>query len=119
MSEDSKTPDSPTSHLSGRPTSLLRCRPYEPRTVPLSCGRRAELPSSRGAIEKPLTDDVSPDVAPTVQEFMAEAAEANREEHAEIAEEPVSAAEESAMRAADGSDATAVTEEEVGAVHRV
>ena len=64
-------------------------------------------------IEKPLIDDVSEDVAPTVQEFIAEAAAANREEHAEIAEEPVSAAEESAMRAADGTDETAVAEEDV------
>ncbi len=56
-------------------------------------------------IEKPLIDDVSEDVAPTVQEFIAEAAAANKEENAAIAEEPVSAAEESAMRAADGTDA--------------
>ena len=50
-------------------------------------------------IEKPLIDDVSPDVAPTVEEFIAEAAAANKEEAETNAEEPVTAAEESAMRA--------------------
>ncbi len=64
-------------------------------------------------IEKPLIDDVSQDVAPTVQEFIAEAAAANKEENAAIAEEPVSAAEESAMRAADGTQDAAPGAEEV------
>ena len=44
-------------------------------------------------IEKPLAEDVSPDVAPVVQEFIAEANQANEEQDAAIAAEGVSNAE--------------------------
>jgi len=124
MSEPSKPPDSPTEP----PTP--GDAPHEPAAISAHHTEAGAVPDSAAEgsagttgqtaaeiaeeqIEKPLIDDVSEDVAPTVQEFIAEAAAANREEHAEIAEEPVSAAEESAMRAADGTDETAVAEEDV------
>ncbi len=71
----------------------------------------AELTAEQ--IEKPLIDDVSADVAPTVQEFIEEAAAANREEAEVLAEEPVSAAEESALRAGGALEGVAMTAEEV------
>jgi len=64
-------------------------------------------------IARPLIEDVSEDVAPTVQEFIAEAAAANREEAEAIAEEPLSAAEESAMRSADGTEGAETPADEV------
>ena len=113
MSEDPKTPDSP------REPPAAGDAPHEPAAISAHTTEPAAIPDSaaEGAAgatggttaekdeaeaEKPLIENVSADVAPTVQEFIAEAAAANKEENAAIAEEPVSAAEESAMRAADG-----------------
>ncbi len=113
MSEDFKIPRSPdeASAIAGSRT--------EPKAVPDSAaeagaGTRDQSAAAREEeqIEKPLIEDVSEDVAPTVQEFIAEAAAANKEENAAIAEELVSAAEESAMRVADGTEGSAVGEEE-------
>ena len=112
MSEDPKPPDSPTEPPAAADAepkrSSISSSQTDPNAIPDAAGVTNEE-----QIEKPLIEDVSEDVAPTVQEFIAEAAAANKEEHAEIAEEPVSAAEESAMRAADGTDAGAVKEEDV------
>ncbi len=112
MSEDSNFPPHAPDESSAVPGSRT-----EPHAVPDSAvegdaGTQGQ-PTAETAeeqIEKPLIDDVSPDVAPTVQEFIEEAAAANREEAAAIAEEPVTAAEESAMRAAG---VTEVAEDEV------
>ena len=104
MSEDPKTPDSP------REPPTPGDAPYEPAAISAHSTEAAAVPDSavevtnEEQIEKPLIEDVSEDVAPTVQEFIEEAAAANKEENAAIAEEPISAAEESAMRAADGTE---------------
>lgn len=75
----------------------------EPTAAPDSAAEAAGV-NAEEQLEKPLIEDVSADVAPTVQEFIAEAAAANREEAEAIAEEPVTAAEESAMRAAGSTE---------------
>ena len=108
MSEDPKTPDSPTEPPTpgdaAYEPAAISSHSTEPAAVPDSM---AEVITNEEQIEKPLIEDVSADVAPTVQEFIEEAAAANKEGNAAIAEEPVSAAEESAMRAADGTEDTA------------
>ena len=107
----------PTSHL---PRCCMPPRFRSHRAVPDSAAEgsagttdqtAAELTAEQ--IEKPLIDDVSADVAPTVQEFIEEAAAANREEAEVLAEEPVSAAEESAMRAGGALEGVAMAAEEV------
>jgi phospholipid/cholesterol/gamma-HCH transport system ATP-binding protein len=97
MNDDLKFPASPDEHSaisssSTQPTAVADSAP--PRTTEQTA---AEITAEQ--IEKPLIEDVSADVAPTVQEFIEEAAAANKEEVATLAEEPVSAAEESALRA--------------------
>jgi phospholipid/cholesterol/gamma-HCH transport system ATP-binding protein len=94
MSDETKFPPSPDEH------SAIAAFKTEPGAVADSA---AVAETAEEQIAKPLIEDVSADVAPTVQEFIAEAAAANAEEVATLAEEPVTAAEESAMRAA-GSD---------------
>jgi phospholipid/cholesterol/gamma-HCH transport system ATP-binding protein len=104
MSEDSKIPDSAT----------------EPSAIPDSAAESsagttgqtvAEITAEQ--IEKPLIDDVSADVAPTVLEFIAEATAANAEAAAASAEEPVTAAEESALRAGGALEGVEITAEEI------
>jgi len=114
MSEDPKTPDSPREPPAPADTepkrSSIPASKMEPNALPDSV---VEGSTAEEQAEKPLIDDVSEDVAPTVQEFIAEAAAANKEQNAAIAEEPVTAAEESAMRSADGTDEAAVAAEDV------
>ena len=55
--------------------------------------------------EEPLTAELSPDVAPVVQEFMAEAAQANEEEAEAIAQESTSAADSGSAGAASSTAA--------------
>jgi phospholipid/cholesterol/gamma-HCH transport system ATP-binding protein len=105
MSNAPKFPPSPDE------SSAISASKTEPTAVPdsemeSSAGMTAQTAAEITAeqIEKPLIDDVSADVAPTVQEFIAEAAAANKEEAETNAEEPVTAAEESAMRAAGPSN---------------
>jgi phospholipid/cholesterol/gamma-HCH transport system ATP-binding protein len=104
MSEDSKIPDSAT----------------EPSAIPDSAAESsagttgqtvAEITAEQ--IEKPLIDDVSADVAPTVLEFIAEATAANAEAAAASAEEPVTAAAESALRAGGALEGVEITAEEI------
>ena len=56
--------------------------------------------------EEPLTAELSPDVAPVVQEFMAEAAQANEEEAEAIAQESTSAADAGPAGAASSTAAS-------------
>ncbi len=56
----------------------------------MSDDKEVTLPEGK---EEPLTAELSPDVAPVVQEFMAEAAQANEEEAEAIAQEATIAAE--------------------------
>ena len=118
MSEDPKTPDSPreppTPGDAAYEPAAISAHSTEPAAVPDSAaegsagtGGQTLAEKQEEQVEKPLIEDVSEDVAPTVQEFIEEAAAANKEGNAAIAEEPVSAAEESAMRAADGTEDTA------------
>jgi phospholipid/cholesterol/gamma-HCH transport system ATP-binding protein len=58
-------------------------------------------------IEKPLIDDVSADVAPVVQEFIAEGTQAN------VAEDAAISAEEPTVRGGDAHGATAGASEEI------
>lgn len=78
MSEDPKIPDSST----------------EPSAIPDSAAESSAGATGQTAaevtaeqIEKPLIEDVSADVAPVVQEFIAEAAAANVEQDVAIAAE--------------------------------
>ena len=124
MSEDQKTPDSPTEPPARADTeperSSISANKTDANAKADSVGTRSGGATDQTAaerdgeqVEKPLIDDVSQDVAPTVQEFIQEAAAANKEGNAAIAEEPVSEAEESAMRAADGTQDAAPGAEEV------
>jgi phospholipid/cholesterol/gamma-HCH transport system ATP-binding protein len=121
MSEPPKTPDSPTEPPAPADTEPKRSSISASRTDPNalpdsaaegSAGTNAEV-TNEEQIKKPLIENVSDDVAPTVQEFIDEAAAANKEGNAAIAEEPMSAAEESAMRAADGTEDSPATADEV------
>ena len=98
MNEEPKFPPSPDE------STAISSSSTEPNAVPDSAaepaGDAAAAETSDEQIDKPLIEDVSADVAPTVQEFIAEAAAANKEEAEAIAEESVTAAEESAMRSA-------------------
>jgi phospholipid/cholesterol/gamma-HCH transport system ATP-binding protein len=116
MSEAPKPPDSPTeppapgdaepkrSSISGAHT--------DPNAIADFAGGVASTETQEEQIEKPLIEDVSEDVAPTVRDFIDETAAANKEGNAAIAEEPVTAAEESAMRAADGTEDSAAAADE-------
>ena len=111
MSEAPKFPASPDEH------SAISSSSTEPGAVADSAPSRtteqtaAEITAEQ--IEKPLIEDVSADVAPTVQEFIEEAAAANKEEVATLAEEPVSAAEESALRAGGELNGVVMSADEV------
>jgi phospholipid/cholesterol/gamma-HCH transport system ATP-binding protein len=114
MSEDFKIPRSPDEH------SAIPSSSSEPGAVADSAAgapsgaieqTAAEITAEQ--MEKPLIEDVSADVAPTVQEFIEEAAAANKEEVATLAEEPVSAAEESALRAGGALEGVKITADEV------
>jgi phospholipid/cholesterol/gamma-HCH transport system ATP-binding protein len=120
MSEPVNPPDSPREPPAPPDTepkrSSISASKTDPNALPDSAAEgsagTAEA-TNEEQIERPLIENVSDDVAPTVQEFIDEAAAANKEGNAAIAEEPVSAAEESAMRAADGTEdsGTAAAEE--------
>jgi phospholipid/cholesterol/gamma-HCH transport system ATP-binding protein len=69
-------------------------------------GLRPEIEEQEQAVEKPLIEDVSADVAPVVQEFITEAAEANQAEG-------VAAAEESAFHADAGFAAASFASDQV------
>jgi phospholipid/cholesterol/gamma-HCH transport system ATP-binding protein len=112
MNEDPKFPPSPdeSSAISSRePTAASDSAGGTPSGT--TGQTAAEVTAEQ--IEKPLIDDVSADVAPTVQEFIEEAATANAEAAAASAEEPVTAAEESALRAGGALEGVAVTADEV------
>jgi phospholipid/cholesterol/gamma-HCH transport system ATP-binding protein len=114
MSDDPKTPDTPREPPAPADTEPKRSSISASRTTPNAFPDSAAVGSGGSTaeeqIEKPLIEDVSEDVAPTVQEFMAETAAANREENQAIAEEPMTAAEGSAIRAAEGSEDAATDE---------
>jgi phospholipid/cholesterol/gamma-HCH transport system ATP-binding protein len=111
MSEAPKFPASPDEH------SAISSSSTQPGAAADSAPSRtteqtaAEITAEQ--IEKPLIEDVSADVAPTVQEFIEEAAAANKEEVATLAEEPVSAAEESALRAGGELNGVEISADEV------
>jgi phospholipid/cholesterol/gamma-HCH transport system ATP-binding protein len=114
MSEDFKVPRSPDEH------SAISSSSTEPHAIadsaagaPLGTIGQTAAEVTAEQIEKPLIDDVSADVAPTVQEFIDEATAANKEEVATLAEEPVSAAEESALRAGGALEGVKITADEV------
>ncbi len=118
MSEPSKTPDSPSEPPAARDTepkrSSISASQTEAHAVPDSAAEGSAGTTEQTAaekeeeqIEKPLIEDVSEDVAPTVKEFIEETAAANKEGNAAIAEEPVTEAEVSAMRSADGTEDSA------------
>ncbi len=114
MSEDPKNPGP-----ANEPPAIAGSK-TEPTAIPdsaaeTSAGTTGQTAAEAAAeqMEKPLIDDVSADVAPTVQEFIAEAAAANKEEAEAIAEEPVSAAEESALRAGGALEGVEMAADEV------
>jgi phospholipid/cholesterol/gamma-HCH transport system ATP-binding protein len=114
MDEDFKVPRSPDEHSAisssaGEPGAMADSTAREPSGT--NGQTAAEVTAEQ--IEKPLIDDVSADVSPTVQEFIEEAAAANKEEVATLAEEPVSAAEESALRAGGALEGVKMTADEV------
>ena len=84
MNEDPKFPPSPdeSSAISSRePTAASDSAGGTPSGT--TGQTAAEVTAEQ--IEKPLIDDVSADVAPTVQEFIDEATAANKEEVATVA----------------------------------
>jgi phospholipid/cholesterol/gamma-HCH transport system ATP-binding protein len=114
MGEDFKIPRSPDEH------SAIAGSKTKPTAIPDSAAEASAGTAGQTAaevtaeqIEKPLIDDVSADVAPTVKEFIAEAAAANAEQVAASAEEPVTAAEESALRAGGALEGVKTTADEV------
>jgi phospholipid/cholesterol/gamma-HCH transport system ATP-binding protein len=112
MNEDPKFPPSPdesSAISSSEPTAA----PDSAAGAPSGSTAQTAAEVTAEQIEKPLIDDVSADVAPTVSEFIAEAAAANAEEAAASAEEPVTAAEESALRAGGALEGVAITADEV------
>jgi phospholipid/cholesterol/gamma-HCH transport system ATP-binding protein len=115
MSEESKfPPHSPDEH------SAVASHKAEANALPDSAIEGAAGTTGQTVAEtteeqmaKPLIEDVSEDVAPVVQDFIAEAAAANKEEVATLAEEPVTPAEESAMRAAGALQGVEIHPDEV------
>jgi phospholipid/cholesterol/gamma-HCH transport system ATP-binding protein len=114
MSEAPKFPPSPdeSSAIAGSKTEATAVPDSSAEGSAGTTGQTAAEVTAE-QIEKPLIEDVSADVAPTVQEFIAEAAAANAEEKAANAEAPVTAAEESALRAGGALEGVEVTADDI------
>jgi phospholipid/cholesterol/gamma-HCH transport system ATP-binding protein len=105
MNEDPKFPPSPdeSSAIAGSKTEATA---VPDSAAELSAGTTGQTAAEITAeqIEKPLIDDVSADVAPMVQEFIAEATQAN------VTEDTMIAAEDPTVRVGNGTGAEVAEE---------